>query len=184
MSIYTYLRKIIYPHNIVIDHIPNNANILDIGCGNNNLLLDSIKNHINSYTGIDPKIKKNLYSKNIKITNDSIEKIIDKIQNYNCIIMIDVMHHIKKNEQEKIIKKIINSMKKNSIFVYKDISNRNIVFSFMNRLHDLIYNFENINYFDSKKIISHINEEKNSYNHFYKRILWFDHEFLIIKSKN
>ena len=82
------------------------------------------------------------------------------------------------------MKKILNSMKKNSIFIYKDISNRNIIFSIMNRLHDLIYNFENINYFDSKKIISQINEEKNSYDHFYKRILWFDHEFLIIKSNN
>ena len=96
--------------------------------------------------------------------------------------MIDVMHHILKSEQELIIKQIIHSMKKDCIFIYKDISNRSLFYSFMNAVHDLLYNFEFIKYLDSNIIINLLKKNNNySYNHFYKRILWYDHEFLIIR---
>jgi len=52
----------------------------------------------------------------------------------------------------------------------------------MNRLHDLFYNFENINYLSFEDILktSKFNK-KYSMNHFFKRILWYDHEFIVIK---
>ena len=185
MSFYSYLRKKIYPHKIIEENIPINANILDIGCGRGTILNDKILSKINLYTGIDPKIKKKIITKKIKIYNNSVKNILKEISNYDCIIMIDVMHHIIKSEQKFIIKNIIKSMKKNSIFIYKDISNRNLFYSFMNAVHDLLYNFEFIKYLDSNIIINLLKKDNNySYKHFYKRILWFDHEFIIIKKNN
>jgi len=185
MSIYSYLRKKIYPHNIIVNNIPQNANILDIGCGSGTILSEKILSKINSYTGIDPKVNKKILNEKIRIYNDSVENILKNISNYDCIIMVDVMHHIKASEQEFIIQKIIESMNKNSIFIYKDISNRNIFYSFMNKMHDLLYNFQVIKYLDSNIIINILKKYNNySYKHFYKKILWFDHEFLIIKKNN
>ena len=52
----------------------------------------------------------------------------------------------------------------------------------MNKLHDLIYNREFINYYETDLIIDFIKEEKNiSFNRFFHRIFWYDHEFLIIQ---
>ena len=185
MSFYSYLRKKIYPHKIIFENIPMNANILDIGCGRGTILNDKILSKINLYTGIDPKIKKKIIKKKIKIYNNSVRNILNEVGNYDCIIMIDVMHHILKSEQELIIKQIIHSMKKDCIFIYKDISNRSLFYSFMNAVHDLLYNFEFIKYLDSNIIINLLKKNNNySYNHFYKRILWFDHEFIIIKKIN
>ncbi len=71
-------------------------------------------------------------------------------------------------------------MKSGSILIYKDISNKNLFFGLMNRLHDLIYNFQIINYYDSKNIINMIANHKFTYNHFNKKKFWYDHEFIII----
>ena len=97
--------------------------------------------------------------------------------------MIDVMHHINKNNQEKLITNILQNMKVNSILIYKDISNRNFFYALMNWFHDFIFNFQIIHYLDSKKILEISNNINNTFiiNHFYKRILWYDHEFLIIR---
>ena len=174
-----------YPHKIIVDNIPLNANILDIGCGSGAILSNKMLSKINSYTGIDPKIKTQILKDKIKIYNKSLEDMLTEINNYNCIIMIDVMHHIKKSEQEFLFKKIIESMKIDTTFIYKDISSRNFFYSFMNKIHDLLYNFQLIEYLSSDKVKNILNYyNKYSYKHFYKRILWFDHEFFIIRKKN
>ena len=54
-----------------------------------------------------------------------IEEFIEEIDKFDCILMIDVMHHLQKEIQEILFRNIITSMKKNSLFIYKDISNRN-----------------------------------------------------------
>ena len=185
MSIYSYLRRRIYPHKIILENIPPKANILDIGCGTGAILNKKMLSKINSYTGIDPKIKTQILKDKIKIYNKSVENILSEINNYNCIIMIDVMHHINKSEQETIFKKIIETMKIDTTFIYKDISNRNFFYSYMNKTHDLLYNFQLIEYLDSDKIKNLLkNNKKYSFKHFYKRILWFDHEFFIVRKKN
>ena len=65
MSLFSYLRKKIYPYKEVISYIPPYSNILDIGCGDSHILEDFSKISIKSYTGINIKIKKNIHKKNI-----------------------------------------------------------------------------------------------------------------------
>ena len=88
----------------------------------------------------------------------------------------------KKTTSKKIIEILLTNMRPNSIFIYKDISNENFIFSYMNFFHDLFYNFEYINYFESKKILDIARYNNLNVKQFKKRILWYDHEFLIIKS--
>ena len=179
----SYIRRLIYPYKIALSYINNNSKILDIGCGNGNILNDIKELNFLLYTGIDPKIKNNYKNKNVSLLNDKIENYINHISKYDCILMIDVMHHINKNNQEKLITNILQNMKVNSILIYKDISNRNFFYALMNWFHDFIFNFQIIHYLDSKKILEISNNINNTFiiNHFYKRILWYDHEFLIIR---
>ena len=179
------LRKYIYPRKIISDFIPNNSNILDLGCGKGDIINELKNKNFKFYKGIDPKVKFNILKKNIQIIKSDVEGIIDEILYFDCILMIDVMHHIKKKDQDYLIKKIIYQLKKGGIFIYKDISNRNKFFSLMNRLHDLIYNFEIINYYNLNNITKSQKLTKFiEYNRFYHRQFWYDHEFLIIKKIN
>ena len=112
MKTITNLRKLIYPYDDVLKEIPPYSNILDIGCGNSNILEDFTKLKINSYTGIDPKVKNKIEKKNISISNKTIEEFIEEINKFDCILMIDVMHHLQKEFQEILFRNIISSMKK------------------------------------------------------------------------
>ena len=181
----SYLRKYIYPREKIIELIPKNTNILDLGCGNGDLLHELIKNKkFNYYMGVDPKIKQNKQSINYNLSNLKIEDVINQIKKFDCVLMIDVMHHINKNSQDKLMSDIIKNLKAGSIFIYKDISIRNKFYSLMNYLHDLFYNFEFINYYISEKIIKLLTNENIYFEKFYIRILWYDHEFIIIKKNN
>ncbi len=175
-------RKFILPENEIIKHITDNSKILDIGCGINGLSKKINLQKIISYTGIDINIKKNINSEKIKIFNSGWNNIINNIKNFDTILIIDVLHHIDVNNQKLLIETTINNMKKNSTLIYKDISNTNSFYALMNKLHDLIYNFQIINYYESANIINMLNKNRNYvYTHFKKRIFWYDHEFIIIK---
>ncbi len=184
MKLKFFLRKINCPFDEIIRAIPENKKILDLGCGNAYILNFLLKKNFENYTGIDPKLKIKYNQKNNKIELKSIyaEDYLDKIQKYNCILMIDLMHHINKERQESFIKNVLKNMRSNSILIYKDMSNRNTFFGLMNKIHDLFYNLQIINYFSSKRIIELSSRLPGKYKikHFYKRKFWYDHEFLII----
>ena len=49
--VYSYIRKLIYPYKIVLSYINKNSKILDIGCGNGNILNDIKELNFLLYTG-------------------------------------------------------------------------------------------------------------------------------------
>ncbi len=174
------LRKFILPIEQITKYIPHDSNILDIGCGDHQILQYIDISRVKSYTGFDVCVKKSITENNVRIFNSSWNDMLNEIKNYDLILVIDILHHINKNHQKLLIKKTLSNMKSGSILIYKDISNKNLFFGLMNRLHDLIYNFQIINYYDSKNIINMIDNHKFTYNHFNKKKFWYDHEFIII----
>ena len=73
-------------------------------------------------------------------------------------------------------------MKKGSILIYKDISNKNFIKSSINRLHDLIFSFQFINYYDSKRIVNFAKKQLDitDIKEFNVNLYWYEHNFLII----
>jgi asparagine synthase (glutamine-hydrolysing) len=57
MSLASFFRQLIYPVNDIVKLIPKNSSILDIGCGNANILNNLKNTNFVNYTGIDPKLK-------------------------------------------------------------------------------------------------------------------------------
>ena len=190
MNVKYFLRTLNCPFDLLVDLIPNNAKILDLGCGEAYLYKYHLnKKKILQYTGIDISLKNkliNLQSNKVQFYKKPIKSFLKNIKQYNCILLIDVMHHIDIKNQENTVVEILNNLNKDSIFIYKDISNRNFLFSLLNRIHDLLYNFQWINYYNSKKIISLAKQNKNNLHikTFFHRILFYDHEFIIIKRNN
>ena len=70
---------------------------------------------------------------------------------FDCILLIDVLHHIEKNRQKQIIELLIDNMKPNTLLIYKDISNNNSIKGFINILHDLLFSQQIICYYDINK---------------------------------
>ena len=188
IDIYFEIRKRICPFHEVANQIPLKKKILDIGCGNGILykyFLDN-KNYI-SYTGIDKNLKRlrKLQQKipnNVYFLNRKIEDILEDIKNYDCILMIDVMHHINKKYQKMVIENILKNMNKGSMLIYKDISNKNFIKPLVNLLNDLIINFQFISYYEPSEIINFAKKEMkiNDIKKFNIQTLWYEHEFLII----
>ena len=68
------------------------------------------------------------------------------------------------------------------MLIYKDISNKNFIKPLVNRLHDLIINFQFISYYEPSEIINFAKKEMkiNDIKKFNIQTLWYEHEFLII----
>ena len=178
-------RKYIYPRNTIINLIPNNSKVLDLGCGKQSIYeVIKIKKNLIQYRGVDPILKFKSINNNFELLPLNIEDVLTDIPNFDCILLIDVLHHIKKNDQKSLIEEIISQLKSGSTLIYKDISNRNFFYSFMNRLHDFFYNGELINYYETDQIIDFAKQNKKIFiKRFFHRIFWYDHEFLVIKKK-
>ena len=107
IDLYFEIRKRICPFDIILENIPAQKKILDIGCGNGIVYKYYLKNlKYISYTGIDINKRNiiklnNLKTKKSLFLNKNIEEMIDDISKYDCILMIDVMHHLKINQQKK-----------------------------------------------------------------------------------
>lgn len=190
-SIYDYIRLRICPFNVIDELIKNNKfnKILEIGCGNGTFFRNfMVSKNFKEYFGTDKNIKSinklnKFNNKNIKFCIEDIEQTINKVHLFDCILLVDVLHHINKKKQKKMIEEIIKNLKPNALLIYKDISNKNIFKGLINILHDLLFNFDLISYYEAKKIIEFVNTKKNYIvvQNFITKKYWYDHEFIIIK---
>ena len=178
-KIYLKLRPLILPIDELIQLIPIRANILDLGCGRG-VLLNNLKT-FNSYTGVDLSARP-LINKKIKFIKDDCISFIERdLYSFNTFTIIDLIHHIPKQQQFSFLTKLVNELKKDDILIIKDIYPRNIFFNLWNKLHDLIFAHQLINYFNFKKFEFSLNKNIKILRSFHKRILFYDHYFLVLK---
>ncbi len=180
-NIYFKLRPLILPIDKIISQIPDDANILDLGCGKG-LILNYLKNY-KSYTGVDL----NLSSNKIKINNtnfireDSIKYINQRLDKFNTFLIIDLIHHLDPDLQFKFLIDLLKKIKINDTIIIKDILPKNSITKFWNSFHDLIVSKQIINYFNFKEFENSLSLDFKIVDNFHKRIFLYDHYFLIIK---
>lgn len=137
------LRPYICPFHVLISFVRQGCDILDIGCGRGLWLYLLMKaNRIHQGMGID--VSESLIESARSIRPDNFNlyfSVIKPDQNlpegdFDCVSMIDVLHHVPVESQEKFIKNISSTKTKRIIF--KDIDPDAKIKSRFNTLHDVV----------------------------------------------
>lgn len=71
-----------------------NSRILDVGCGAGDFLFNLKELHFKDLTGIDPYLKKDIYTKNLKILKKSIDQLPND-KKFDLILFSHSFEHIK-----------------------------------------------------------------------------------------
>ena len=156
-------RPFICPFARLVRHVPQNASILDIGCGSGffvNLL--AYQKRIRSAIGIDSQLSA------IKIARLAATEIHAEadvvfehrlVENglpegpFDIVSMIDVLHHMDPGQQRRAIEDAVSRVAPGGLFVFKDIGIRPRWRATANRLHDLIVARQWINYVPISQVI-------------------------------
>ena len=159
------LRTYICPMQPLLNTVPNNATVFDIGCGSGLFLfllvahkqvveaigtdlnvkaLQSAKAAITQLTANNPKTTVNFIKTND--TNEWPETC------FSVVSMIDVMHHISPKEQRAVFEKATQRICPGGYLLYKDMCQKPFWKASANRLHDLILAGQWINYVPIEKI--------------------------------
>jgi cyclopropane fatty-acyl-phospholipid synthase-like methyltransferase len=140
-----------------ISFVPENAKVLDFGCGAGGALLEVASTRsIAQGTGCD--INHDMVNLGAKVAGkaglDHVDftKIAD-MQDipegpFDCVMMIDVMHHIPPNLQKQYFLAVVQRLRPGGRFIYKDMANKPAHKANWNRLHDLLLARQIINYVD------------------------------------
>ena len=140
------LRKVVCPLDEVCNCVADGSSVFDLGCGTGAMLLELIRARNVKTVGGCEVSDKALREAEIAINRElghSGEFVAAKepplcLSAYDCITLIDVLHHIPKDAQEAYLRKLAGHMKPGSILVLKDIDASGPLVWF-NRLHDAIF---------------------------------------------
>lgn len=142
------LRPAICPFDVLLQHIPQQGTVLDVGCGAGLLLGLAARARPDLHAiGIDSSIpaihaaqtmaREHFADKRIHFEAKSAEGPFPAGA-YNVVSMIDVLHHIPPEHQKSAILKCYDHVRPGGIFLYKDMARRPLLHAWWNRLHDII----------------------------------------------
>ena len=137
--IYDFLRSLILPFGEIDQAVPKFGKIIDLGCGEGAVARYLARAKTRNVIGVD-KDKKRLQNSNQK----NLEFILADIRNYSlkdadAIIISDVLHHLNYKDQKKLLNKIASSLKKDGIFIIKEIDTREFIRSRLSRFWDFVF---------------------------------------------
>lgn len=146
-------RPYVCPFDDLLELIPDHASVFDIGCGSGMFLsLVSKFRNPKAIGGVEISqqlidnatiILKNK-SSDIRISLHTFNgiDIPDEIASYDYIFLIDVLHHVPKENQIKFLENIHEKMSPGSKLILKDIDAGRVILSKFNKLHDLLLSGE------------------------------------------
>jgi len=99
----------------VMKYVPNGADVLDIGCGDDFYLLNNLKSKIKNGTGVDIAVK-NMTTGNITIKKIRIDqKLPFKDASFSVVTMIAFIEHL--NKPEKVLADCSRVLRKNGTII-------------------------------------------------------------------
>ena len=94
----------------VVGHIPKGATVLDLGCGFNASLLQSISHSIQKGVGIDLEINKNLKNKKVSLLGGRVDgKLRLKSNSFDIVLALAVVEHVQ--YPQKLLKEAFRVLK-------------------------------------------------------------------------
>ncbi len=195
LFIYKIIRRLTAPIEIIVELIPNNSDILDIGCGHGIIAEDLLKTKKNiKYTGVDIKESriKNL-QKRFPFFNFIPENAMNVVKHFannnerfDCIVISDLLYLFEDSSVESFIKDAYEILKDGGLIIIKDVDRK--------RLNHLVYIQEYISvkifkitpseriFFKSTEFYSEIfNRLEVKYSIINIPKLWYPHFIIIVR---
>lgn len=157
MILYESFRSYILPLSQIDQALPLKGVILDLGCGKGVITKYLAKKKARYVIGIDSNKERvsTINTGNISFKVGDIRKTT--IRNVDGIVISDVLHHLSKNEQIRLLKNIFVGLRKNGTLVIKEIDANEFIRSRLSRFWDFIlYPKDKILYWDSNKLTKYL----------------------------
>jgi len=186
------LRLEICPFHLLVDAIPNQSSILDVGCGGGLfLVLLACFGKVQFGLGFDANAQA------IQIAQQAADRLPQRANLYfehrdlrdgwpegrfDVVSVIDVVHHLPRVSQAALITEAAEHVAPGGILLYKDMSQRSLWCAWGNRLHDLLFAGQWINYAGISDVIAWarqnrlVHEAEGRCN-----ILWYAHEWCVFR---
>lgn len=185
------LRKVVCPLDEVCQSVPDGCSVFDLGCGTGAMLLQLIRTRSVTKVGGCEVSREALAEAEMAVNRElghsgeffAAKEPPLRLSAYDCITLIDVLHHIPKTVQEAYLRKLADHMKPGSIFVLKDIDASGPLVWF-NRLHDAVFagnGFQEIPALKAEALLEGAGLAIES--SWTVRRLWYPHYFLIARKK-
>jgi 2-polyprenyl-3-methyl-5-hydroxy-6-metoxy-1,4-benzoquinol methylase len=189
------LRPYICPFHILVDVIPPNCTILDVGCGAGLFIaLLAYLGRVRSAVGFDTDRVAILAAESIASRLSNSSQICFEHRNahapwpegrFDVVCLIDILHHVRPGKQVGLISTAAEHVAEGGMLLYKDMVRRPFWRAWANRVHDLLSVREWIYYPKINDVIAWAEAEDL---HLEKRgsinMLWYGHEWLIFRRKS
>jgi cyclopropane fatty-acyl-phospholipid synthase-like methyltransferase len=187
-------RPYICPLDELLNMVPEQSWVFDIGCGNGSFLalaahfrspqkLGGIEINETLVTNANAVLKNTFTTTAVDVKLYDGLNIPDFIKDYDHLFMTDVFHHIPPAVQQSVIAQLYAKMKSNAVFVMKDIDRGKWPWFYFNKLHDWVAAGEIGNEISSEqmeKLLKDAGFTVKSYS--YKRMIWYPHyTFVCVK---
>jgi len=157
IKIYTMIRRIICPFDKIIELIPSDGELLDVGSGYGIFcfLLGNERSNL-KITGMeidDRRVK----IANIRFGNSNIHFVQGDMTNANFkkkfdhITCIDVFHHIPYEQHKTVLTALYDCLKENGHLIIKDMDNKPCYKYVWNYIHDIVMTGSMHMYYLSKR---------------------------------
>jgi 2-polyprenyl-3-methyl-5-hydroxy-6-metoxy-1,4-benzoquinol methylase len=159
-------RPFICPFDRLLEHIPADATVMDVGCGNG-LLLGALaaRGCISSGVGFDASASAinsaNMMAKRIRSPGTGTAKLkFEKTDatgkwpggSFDVVTIVDVIHHVPPRAQKDVLDLAADRVKPGGVLLYKDMADHPMWRAQANRLHDLLLARQWINYMPIKTV--------------------------------
>jgi len=187
-------RPKICPFEDILPFIPKGASIFDIGCGSGFLLYaHGMINKPRVISGVEVERQSADYTAEILhryFPEIQIEILCTKLlenwpdDQFDVVTMIDVLHHIPPVLQHKFFIAAAARVKPGGLFIYKDIAETPVFYSITNRVHDLIFARQWVNYFPIEKLkVTLLDSGFENIGQITRTMYWYKHELIVFTRK-
>ena len=101
---------------------------------------------------------------------------------FDVVSMIDVIHHVRKDEQINVLEKAAERVKPGGLLLYKDISSEPAWQVWASRIHDLVFARQWIHVPSFERASASIEALGLQVSHYAReRIFWYGHEMAVFR---
>lgn len=195
-----HYRPFICPFEVLLEHAPANAWVLDVGCGGGLWLrlleaagklrvgigFDSSPGAIALAQGSEPALGAERAGASLSFRLLSVDAPWpgppSDPERFDLVSIIDVLHHVPVGAQEGVIRQAARRVGPGGTLLYKDMGRRPLWRAWMNRLHDLAMARQWINYVDPALVEAWAAEEGLRLVHSERlNRWWYAHDLRVFK---